>query len=147
MRADGEIAWAGRFDRPMGDALSMQDELGNAIVAQIDPELMKHEGRRSVEGRSHDMTAQGLLLQALPGLYRLERASYLDARRLLEASLRADPGSSVAHGWLAYWNLLYVGQGWAPDPAETAAEAVRLAERAILLDSSDARALTLGGNV
>jgi tetratricopeptide (TPR) repeat protein len=147
MRADGEIAWAGRFDRPMGDALSMQDELGNAIVAQIDPELMKHEGRRTAGGRSHDMTAQGLLLQALPGLYRLERASYLDARRLLEASLRADPGSSVAHGWLAYWNLLYVGQGWAPDPAETAAEAARLAERAVMLDPGDARALTLAGHV
>ena len=147
MRADGEIAWAGRFDRPMTDPLSMQDELGNAIVAQIDPELMKHEGRRTAGGRSHDMTAQGLLLQALPALYRLERASYLDARRLLEASLRADPGSSVAHGWLAYWNLLYVGQGWAPDPAETAAEAARLAERAVMLDPGDARALTLAGHV
>lgn len=147
MRADGEIAWAARFDRPMGDALSMQDELGNAIVAQIDPELMKHEGRRTAGGRSNDMTAQGLLLQALPALYRLERASYLDARRLLEASLRADPGSSVAHGWLAYWNLLYVGQGWAPDPAETAAEAVRLAERAVMLDPGDARALTVAGHV
>jgi DNA-binding SARP family transcriptional activator/TolB-like protein len=147
MRADGAIAWAGRFDRPITDPLSMQDELANAIVAQIDPELMKHEGRRTEGGQSHDMTAQGLLLQALPTLYRLERASYLEARRLLEASLRADPASSVAHGWLAYWNLLYVGQGWAPNPTETAAEAARLAERAVTLDPGDARALTLAGHV
>jgi DNA-binding SARP family transcriptional activator/TolB-like protein len=147
MRADGEIAWAGRFDRPITDSLSMQDELGAAIVAQVDPELMKHEGRRTAAGRSHDMTAQDLLLRALPAIYRLERDSYLDARRLLEASLRADPGSSVAHGWLAYWNLLYVGQGWAPDPVESAAEAARLAERAVMLDPGDARALTLAGHV
>jgi DNA-binding SARP family transcriptional activator len=147
MRADGEIAWAGRFDRQITDPLSMQDELGNAIVAQIDPELMKHEGRRTAGGRSHDMTAQDLLLQALPAIYRLERSSYVDARRLLEASLRADPCSSVTHGWLAYWHLLCVGQGWAPDPAASSAEAARLAERAVMLDPGDARALTLAGHV
>jgi DNA-binding SARP family transcriptional activator/TolB-like protein len=147
MRADGEIAWAGRFDRPMTDPLSMQDELGSAIVAQVDPELMKHEGRRTAGRRSHDLTAQDLLLQALPGIYRLEHSGFVDARRLLESSLRADPGSSVAHGWLAYWHLLYVGQGWATDPAESSAEAARLAERAVMLDPGDARALTLAGHV
>jgi DNA-binding SARP family transcriptional activator/TolB-like protein/Flp pilus assembly protein TadD len=147
MRTDGEIVWACRFDRPITDLLSLQDELGAAIVAQVDPELMKHEGRRTAGTRSHDLTAQDLLLQALPALYRLERDSYLDARRLLEASLRADPASSVTHGWLAYWNLLYVGQGWATDPAGSAAEAARLAERAVMLDPGDARALTLAGHV
>jgi tetratricopeptide (TPR) repeat protein len=147
MRADGEIAWAGRFDRPMTDPLSMQDELGAAIVAQVDPELMKHEGRRAAKAQPDDMTAQDLLLQALPAIYRLERGSYLGARRLLEASLQADPSSSVAHGWLAYWYLLYVGQGWASDASEASAEASRLAERAVMLDPGDARALTLAGHV
>lgn len=111
MRAGGEIAWSGRFDRTMTDVLTLQDEVGAAIVAQIDPELMQHEGRRNAATRSNDMTAQDLLLQALPAIYRLDRNSFIDARRLLDMSLRADPGSSVAHGWLAYWNLLYVGQG------------------------------------
>ena len=147
IRADGEIAWAGRFDRPTTDPLSMQDELGAAIVAQVDPELMKHEGRRAAKAQPDDMTAQDLLLQALPALYRLERNSYLDARRLLEASLQADPSSSVTHGWLAYWYLLYIGQGWAADPTQASAEASRLAERAVMLDPGDARALTLAGHV
>ncbi|MEA2741515.1 MAG: hypothetical protein QOH05_4822 [Acetobacteraceae bacterium] len=147
MRADGEIAWVGRFDRLMTDPLTMQDELGAAIVAQVDPELMKHEGRRTAGTRSDDRTAQDLLLQALPAIYRLELSGFLDARRLLEASLRADPASSATHGWLAYWHLFYVGQGWAPDRAASAAEAVRLAERAVMLDPGDARALTLAGHV
>jgi len=147
MRADGEIAWAGRFDRPMTDPLSMQDELGATIVAQVDPQLMMHEGRRTAGTRLNDLTAQDLLLQALPAIYRLERSSFVDARRLLESSLRADPASSVAHGWLAYWNLLYIGQGWAPDPTESSAEAARLAERGVMLDPGDARAMTLAGHV
>jgi DNA-binding SARP family transcriptional activator/TolB-like protein len=147
MREDGEIVWAGRFDRPMIDPLSMQDELGASIVAQVDPELMKHEGRRTAETKSNDLTAQDLLLRALPAIYRLERSSFVDARRLLELSLQADPSSSTAHGWLAYWNLLYVGQGWAPNPADSSAEAARLAERAVMLDPGDARAMTLAGHV
>jgi DNA-binding SARP family transcriptional activator/TolB-like protein len=147
MRTGGEIAWAARFDREMTDALALQDELGAAIVAQVDPELMQHEGRRNAATGSHDLTAQDLLLQALPAIYRMERDSFVRARRLLEMSLRADPGSSVAHGWLAYWDLLYVGQGWSDDPAASTAEAARLAERAVMLDPGDARALTLAGHV
>jgi DNA-binding SARP family transcriptional activator/TolB-like protein/Flp pilus assembly protein TadD len=147
MRVGGEIAWSGRFDRVMTDPLTLQDEVGAAIVAQIDPELMQHEGRRHAATRSNDMTARDLLLQALPAIYRLERDNFIDARRLLDMSLRADPGSSIAHGWLAYWNLLYVGQGWAPDPASSAADAAKLAERAVMLDPGDARALTLAGHV
>ncbi len=147
MRTGGEIAWSGRFDRIMTDLLSLQDEVGAAIVAQIDPELMQHEGRRNATRRAHDMTAQDLLLQALPAIYRLERESFIDARRLLDMSLRADPGSPVAHGWLAYWNLLCVGQGWATDPASASAEAARLADRAVMLGPGDARALTLAGHV
>ena len=147
LRAGGEIIWAGRFDRELTDALALQDELGAAIVAQVDPELMQHEARRTMAIRSYDLTAQDLLLQALPSMYRLELDSFLNARRLLELSLRADPGSSVAHGWLAYWDLLYVGQGWASDPKASTEEAARLAERAVMLDPGDARALTLAGHV
>lgn len=147
MRIGGEIVWAGRFDREQTDALALQDELGATIVAQVDPELMQHEGRRSAGVRSQELTAQDLLLQALPAMYRLERDSFLTARRLLELSLRADPASSVAHGWLAYWDLLYVGQGWSEDPDATTAEAAMLAERAVMLDPGDARALTLAGHV
>jgi len=147
MRAGGEIVWASRFDREVTDALALQDELGATIVAQVDPVLMQHESRRSATTRAPDLTAQDLLLQALPAMYRLDRDSFLDARRLLDMSVRADPGSAVAHAWLAYWDLLYVGQGWAADPASSTAEAARLAERAVMLDPGDARAMTLAGHV
>ncbi len=147
LRAGGEIVWAGRFDREMSDPLALQDELGASIVARIDPELLRHEARRMNLAQQTGMTAPELLLRALPGVYRMEWQGFVAAGRLLEASLRADPSSSVAHGWLAYWNLLYVGQGWASDPAACIAEAGRLAERAVMLDPGDARALTLAGHV
>lgn len=147
LRAGGAIAWAGRFDREMTDLLALQDELSATIVAQIDTHLLRHEGQRTTATQQDEMTAQELLLRALPDIYRLEKKNFLQAGRLLEASLQADSGNSVTHGWLAYWNLLYVGQGWAPDPAAAVAEATRLAERAVTLDPGDSRALTLAGHV
>jgi TolB-like protein/Flp pilus assembly protein TadD len=147
MRSAGQIVWAGRFDRELTDPLALQDDVAAAIVAQVDPELMKHEGRRSASLQASELSAQDLLLQALPALYRMERSAFLEARRILESSLQADPGNSVVHGWLAYWNLLFVGQGWSTNPAASTAEAVALAERAVMLDPSDARALTLAGHV
>lgn len=146
-RMQNEIVWSGRFDRTVTDPLTLQDELGASIVAQVDPALMRHEGSRSGAPSARELSAQDVLLQALPSIYRLERDSFLGARRLLEASLRADPASSVAHGWLAYWNLLLVGQGWSDNPAASSAEAAALAERAVMLDPGDARALTLAGHV
>jgi len=147
LRAGGEIVWAGRFDRSQADTFGLQDEIGAAIVAQVDPELMAHEGRRTASRRRDDLSARDLLLKALPGMYRLERPAFLEARRLLELSRRADPGSSVVHGWLAQWNLLYVGQGWSDDPQRSANEAAELAERAVMLDPMDARGLALAGHV
>ncbi len=147
LRAGCEIVWAGRFDRDLTDPLALQDELAATIVARIDPELLRHEGRRTSVAGEVGMTGQDMVLKALPGIYRLERESFIQAGQLLEASLLADPGNSVAHGWLAYWKLHYVAQGWAPDPAACIAEAGRLAERAVTLDPGDARALTLAGHV
>lgn len=147
IRGGGEIAWAGRYDRMVSDPLSLQDEIGAAIVAQVDPEIMRHEGRRAANSNARHQTGNELMLMALPSIYRMDRGSFDDARRLLDQALRADPANAFIHSWLAYWYLFYVGQGWAVDPIAATAEATRLAERALLLDPADARALTLAGHV
>jgi tetratricopeptide (TPR) repeat protein len=147
MRSAGTVIWAHRFDRQATDLLALQDEIGSAIVAQLDPALLIHEGERAVARHPHNPTTQELVLQALPPVYRLERQGFHEAGRLLEIAIAADPANAVAHAWLAYWHLFLVGQGWAPHPASAADRAGELAERAVTLDPTDARALTLAGHV
>jgi len=147
MRSSGAVVWAGRFDRQSVDALTLQDEIGAAIAAQVDPELMMREGERAASRRLIDPTAQDLVSQAIPAIYRLERGSFHAAGRLLEAALAADPGNSRAHAWYAYWHFFLVAQGWAQDPGLATLRAADLAERAVTLDSGDARALTVAGQV
>ena len=147
MRAAGTVVWAHRFDRQPTDLLALQDEIGSAIVAQLDPALLIHEGERTVARHPNNPTTQELVLQALPPVYRLEKQGFGEAGRLLEAAVVADPANALAHAWLAYWHLFLVGQGWATQPAVAAIRAGDLAERAVTLDPGDARAMTLAGHV
>lgn len=147
LRAAGAVIWAHRFDRVDADPLTLQDEIGSAIVAQLDPALLMHEGERTAACQLENPTAQELVLQALPSIYRLERTGFFNAGKLLETALSADPTNAVAHAWFAYWHLFLVGQGWAEQPAEAAVRAGAMSEQAVTLDPTDARSLTLAGHV
>ncbi|MGE4046641.1 MAG: hypothetical protein AB7F35_17410 [Acetobacteraceae bacterium] len=147
MRVGGTVIWARRFDPQTNDALAVQDEVAAAIVAQLDPALLIHEGERAAASRVPDPSAQDLILQSVPAIYRLERSGFQAAGPLLEHAITTAPGNAIAHAWYAYWHLFLVGQGWAERPAEATRRAVDLAERAVTLDPGDARSLTLAGHV
>ncbi len=147
MHAAGEVVWTRRFDRDAGDILRLQDEIASEAVAQLDPELLLREGARASSNPHRDPNAQNLLLQAIPAIYRFERTGFQAARGILERSLALDPSNASTHAWLAYWHLFQVGQGWTETPTENALCAAELAERAVILDPADGRAMTLAGHV
>ncbi len=147
IRTGGTVVWARRFDRGVSDLFALQDDIAAETVAQIDMALLLWEGERARAGRRADPDAMELMLEAIPSIYRLEQSGFHDAGDLLEASLLLDPGNASAHAWLAYWHLILVGQGWAPDAKTATARAAELAERAVRLDVRDARAMTLAGHV
>ncbi len=143
----GGIVWAHRFDRGVTDIFALQDDIAAETVAQLDMALLLWEGERLRATRGLDPDSMELMLAALPSIYRLEQDGFLDAGELLEASVALDSNNAGAHAWLAYWNLILVGQGWASDPGAATARAGELAERAVRLDVGDARGMTLAGHV
>jgi len=144
---DGSLVWTARFDRTMGNLLSLQDEIAAEMVAQLDPELLLREGQRRLHRPPANPTAYDLFLQAIPSVFRLDKAGYRRASELLQAAVALDPDFGPAHAWLAYWNILLVGQGWASDDQQAIAAAGEAAARAVALDPYDARALTTAGHV
>lgn len=147
LRAGGEVVWAQRFDRDSSDILAMQDEIAAEVVARIDPELLLMEARRAQARPVRDAAAYELLLRAIPAIYRLDRAAFMEAAGLLEAAIAREPDYAAAHAWYALWHVFLLGQGWAADPPSALARAGELAERAVLLDPADARGLTIAGHV
>ena len=147
LRIGGEVIWSRRFDRDETDVLSLQDAITAETVAQLDPELLLREGDKARARLKIGANANSLSLSAIPAIYRLESDGFHDAGAMLEAAVASDPGNASAHGWYAYWHLLLVGQGWAKDPLAARLRGGELAERAVMLDPRNARALTLAGHV
>jgi DNA-binding SARP family transcriptional activator/TolB-like protein len=147
LRAGNQVVWSQRFDRDSHDLLTLQDEIAAEVVAQIDPEILLIEAQRVAAKPSHDATAYDLMLRALPLLGRLERPLFMQAGDLLRQAIAQEPDYAAAHAWYAYWQMFLVGQAWTKDPGVVMAEAGRIAERAIMLDPQDAKALTIAGHV
>ena len=147
LRADNQVVWARRFDRQSNDLLSLQDEIAAEVVAQIDPEILLIEAKRSATRPPIDATAYDLVLRAIPLIGRMERAPFMRAGEHLARAIELEPDYAAAHAWYAYWHVFLVGQGWADDPSAMMEEAGTLAERAIVLDPFDARGLTIAGHV
>jgi DNA-binding SARP family transcriptional activator/TolB-like protein len=147
LRAGNQVVWARRFDRQFNDLLSLQDEIASEVVAQIDPEILLIEAKRSASRTPVDATAYDLMLRAIPLIGRMERGPYMMAGEYLAHAIDLEPDYAAAHAWYAYWHIFLVGQGWSDDPQAMMEEAGDLAERAIVLDPYDARALAIAGHV
>jgi DNA-binding SARP family transcriptional activator/TolB-like protein len=147
LRANNQVVWARRFDRQSHDLLSLQDEIAAEVVAQIDPEILLIEAKRTAARPPIDPTAYDLVLRALPLIGRMEHGPFLQAGEYLRRAIALEPEYAAAYAWYAYWNVFLVGQGWADNPRATIEEAGKLAERAIMLDPFDARGLTVAGHV
>lgn len=147
LRAGNQVVWARRFDRQNTDLLSLQDEIAAEVVAQIDPEILLIEARRSASQTPAQTTAYDLVLRAIPLITRLERGPFMQAGGNLARAVELEPDYAAAHAWYAYWQAFLVGQGWADDRTAAIERAGQLAERAIVLDPFDARGLTIAGHV
>jgi DNA-binding SARP family transcriptional activator/TolB-like protein len=147
LRAGNQVVWARRFDRQSNDLLSLQDEIASEVVAQIDPEILLIEAKRSASRPPMDATAYDLMLRSIPLIGRLEREAFMQAGEYLSRAIELEPEYAGAHAWYAYWLMFLVGQGWTDNPAAAMEEAGQHAERAVALDPYDARGLTIAGHV
>jgi TolB-like protein len=147
LRAGNQVVWARRFDRQSNDLLSLQDEIASEVVAQIDPEILLIEAKRSAARPPLDATAYDLMLRSIPLIGRLEREAFMQAGEYLSRAIELEPEYAGAHAWYAYWQMFLVGQDWADNPAAAMEQAGQQAERAVALDPYDARGLTIAGHV
>ena len=147
LRANNQIVWARRFDRETKDLLSLQDEIAAEVVAQIDPEILLIEAKRSSSRGQVDATAYDLMLRAIPLMGRMEHEPFMKAGDHLADAIALEPDYAAAYAWYAYWHIFLVGQAWAGEPQAMMEKAGELAERAIVLDPFDARGLSISGHV
>src|SRR5690242_15041392 len=68
--ATGSHLWAERYDRDVSGVFAVQDEITEAIVASIEPQLYVGENVRSRRSAPQSLDAWGLVMQALSHFWR-----------------------------------------------------------------------------
>jgi TolB-like protein/DNA-binding winged helix-turn-helix (wHTH) protein/Tfp pilus assembly protein PilF len=133
----GSHLWAERYDRDLADVFAVQDEITQAVVAAIEPQLYAAENFRARRQTPENMVAWDLVMRALSHYWRVTRQDNLVAQALLEKAIAVDPGYGQALSLLAACYTFSAHMGW-----ETMPRAIPLAERAALsairADSEDA---------
>ena len=134
--ATGSHIWAEHYDRDLADVFAVQDEITEAIVAAIEPQLYAAESFRAKRKPPDSMDAWDLVMRALSHYWRVTRQDSVVAQALLEKATAIDPNYGQALGVLATSHTFSAHMGWA-DMATAVPTAERAALAALLADSED----------
>ncbi|HXI06101.1 MAG: winged helix-turn-helix domain-containing tetratricopeptide repeat protein [Bradyrhizobium sp.] len=138
--------WTEQFDRKLVDVFAVQDEITNAIVAAVEPQIYAAENFRAQRKPPASLDAWDLLMRALSHYWRVTREDHLAAQELLQKAIAIDPDYGQALSVLATSHMFGVHLGWAR-LTEAAPLAEQAATKAMQLDSEDAWAHTALGSV
>lgn len=123
--ATGKQLWAERYDRRLSDVFAIQDEITEAVVAAIEPQVYANENFRAQRKAPESLDAWDLVMRALSHFWRVTREDNRLARALLERAIALDPNYAQALAVFAVSTMFGARMGW-----EDAAVAVPVAERA-----------------
>lgn len=142
----GSHLWAEHYDREIVDVFAVQDEITNAIVAAIEPQIYAAENFRARRKPPASLDAWDLLMRALAHYWRVTPEDHVEAQALLTKAIEIDPNYGQALAVLAASHMFGVHLGWA-DLAGAAPIAERAAAQAVQLDHEDAWAHAALGSV
>jgi tetratricopeptide (TPR) repeat protein len=134
--ATGGPIWAERYDRSLADVFAVQDEITEAIVASIEPQLYAAESFHAQRKPPDSMDAWDLVMRALSYYWRVTRQDNLVAQALLEKATAIDPNYGQALGVLSASHTFSAYMGWA-DMATSLPIAERAALAAVRADNDD----------
>ncbi|MDB5604959.1 MAG: hypothetical protein JWP25_1859 [Bradyrhizobium sp.] len=142
----GSHIWGEHYDRDLPDVFAVQDEITDAIVAAIEPQIYAAENFRARRKPPNSLDAWDLVMRALSHYWRVTRQDHEVAQQLLEKAIAIDPNYGQALSVLATSHMFGVHLGWA-DIVKAAPLAERAALAAIQADSEDPWAHTALGSV
>jgi len=134
--ATGSHLWGERYDRSLSDVFAVQDEITEAIVAAIEPQIYAAENFHARRKPPDSLDAWDLVMRALSHLWRVTRQDSIVAQALLEKAISLDPNYGQASGVLAASYIFGAHMGWA-DMGTIVASAERAALAAIRADNED----------
>ncbi len=139
----GHHVWAERFDRDLEDIFALQDEITQRIVATVEPELGRAEQQRSAVKKPTNLDAWDCFQRGMWLLYKFTKEGNAQAREVFERALELDATYCQALTGLAYSHQLDILFEYTDSRAESIAQLLEAARRAVALDDTDSFAHVL----
>jgi adenylate cyclase len=132
------VVWSDRFDIDRGQILDLLDEITTAVASRLAIQIDAVESHREARYPT-DLQSYGLTLRSQQLLLRFTKEANAHARHLLDEAIEIAPDFARAHAGLSRTHNLDWRYSWSAAPDQSLALAVKAAQRAVSLDSLDAR--------
>lgn len=139
--ATGKHLWSDRWDRPHEDLFAIQTEISEQVSNRLGGGngVIEEAGRIAAHRKPpSDLTAYELYLLGTEKLAKINRADVEEAIKLLKRAVELDPG--LARAWVELYHAYGVMPSFGADFEANFRLAAEAAERAVMLDPSDAEA-------
>ncbi len=136
--ATGNHIWAERYDRDLTDIFAVQDEITEAIVAAIGPEIDQIERERAQRLPPDNLDIWESYQRGLWHLYRFNLDDNAEAQRLFKRAITHAPHFSPAHSALTHALYFAFMHGYGDDTAVVLNEALGAGRDAVAADERDA---------
>jgi TolB-like protein len=143
----GAHLWANRFDGALQEVFQIQDRVAASVAGEIWSKLERAEIERAERKPTVNLDAYDFYLRAVANYYPATLEASAEMLHHLGKAIELDPDFARANAiaaWCHAWRRSH-SEEWSLDPAKEAAEAARLARRAVELGMDDALALAWAG--
>lgn len=137
--------WADRYDREMKNAFAVQDEITNAIVLAIAPQIARQERYRVRRKSTENLDAWSQYQRGLVAYYSSTEEGLRSAARLFDEATEADPVFATAYAYAAASRNRLVLSFKTTDDARLIEEVNERLDTALALDPRDTMALVVTG--
>ena len=138
--ASGHHVWGQRYDRVLDDIFDLQDEITDALVRAIAPELIFYERQRVRSNNPRDMTAWDLYLRGLSAIHMGTTEALMEAERLARQAIARDDTFALGHSLLSLAINLLNHRNMGKRTRAHFEEMLQEARRAVELDDRDSNA-------
>jgi len=140
---DETHVWAQRYNRQFTNIFELQGDIVQAIVTKLAIETFQYEQARALRKKPQDLRAYDYLLRGYAYYYQRTRSTFAMANDMFSKAVELDPLYAAAYVGLGELEYGKVGYGWTEFPNKTLNKALRLGQKAIELDESNATAHSL----
>jgi adenylate cyclase len=133
----GHHVWAERYDRDLHDIFQLQDEITEAIVASMHPELSYFETKQAGRKDPKNVDAWESFHHAIWHFYHLTKEHNIKARQYFERAIQLDSEFSPAYSGMARTHQYDITNQWTESAPDSLSKSFEAAQRATTLDPED----------